>query len=91
MVARFGKNLLGLVLVAIGIFLALPGVPGQGLLTILLGAMLLDLPWTRALVRRLVRRSSMQHAINRVRARFDRPPIVVEPVAALAPDQQANG
>src|SRR5437763_13401118 len=44
-----GKNLLGVVLVIIGIILALPGVPGQGLLTILLGVMLLDLPRKRRL------------------------------------------
>src|SRR5687767_228895 len=31
-----GKNLLGALLVALGIVLSLPGVPGQGLLTILL-------------------------------------------------------
>src|SRR4029453_10155525 len=34
-----GKNLLGLVLVALGVVLSLPGIPGQGLLTILLGIM----------------------------------------------------
>ena len=39
-----GKNILGLFLVALGVVLSLPGVPGQGLLTILLGIMLLDFP-----------------------------------------------
>src|ERR1051325_3775054 len=39
-----GKNILGLLLVALGIVLSLPGVPGQGLLTVLLGIMLLDFP-----------------------------------------------
>ena len=34
-----GKNILGIVLVVLGIVLSLPGVPGQGLLTILLGVM----------------------------------------------------
>src|SRR5919206_4211036 len=32
-----GKNIGGLLLVALGIVLSLPGVPGQGLLTVLLG------------------------------------------------------
>jgi len=35
--AVVGKNLLGIVLVALGIVLSIPGVPGQGILTILLG------------------------------------------------------
>src|SRR5215216_7587074 len=37
-----GKNIGGLLLVALGVVLSLPGIPGQGLLTILLGVMLLD-------------------------------------------------
>ena len=39
-----GKNLLGTVLVLLGILMSIPGVPGQGILTILLGVMLLDFP-----------------------------------------------
>ena len=39
-----GKNIAGVLLVALGIVLSLPGVPGQGLLTVLLGIMLLDFP-----------------------------------------------
>src|SRR5262245_41125890 len=39
-----GKNVLGVLLVALGIVLSLPGVPGQGVLTILIGVMLLDIP-----------------------------------------------
>src|ERR1700681_2164940 len=38
------KNLLGTVLVLLGILMSIPGVPGQGILTILLGVMLLDFP-----------------------------------------------
>lgn len=74
---RLGKNLLGLTLVAVGLVMALPGVPGQGLLTILLGVMLLDLPGRRRLARQLVCRPSVRHGIDRVRARFNKPPIVL--------------
>ena len=42
-----GKNILGVLLVALGIVMSVPGVPGQGLLTILLGVMLLDFPGRR--------------------------------------------
>ncbi|HKZ05207.1 MAG TPA: hypothetical protein VJU81_07025 [Methylomirabilota bacterium] len=72
---RIGKNLLGLALVALGALLSLPGIPGQGLLTILIGLILLDFPGKRGLERRLVSRPSVLGAINRLRARFGRPPM----------------
>src|SRR5262245_7790094 len=42
--AIVGKNVLGAILVIVGVILSIPGVPGQGVLTILLGIMLLDFP-----------------------------------------------
>lgn len=72
---RVGKNLLGLALVALGAVLSVPGIPGQGLLTILIGLILLDFPGKRGLERRLVARPSVLGAINRLRARFGRPPM----------------
>jgi hypothetical protein len=68
-----GKNLAGAVLVIIGLVLALPGVPGQGLLTVFVGILLLDLPRKRRLELRIVRRPAIARTINRVRARFGRP------------------
>lgn len=70
------KNLLGLLLVAIGIVLSLPGVPGQGVLTILIGIMLLDFPGKRWLERTLVNKPSVKRSINRLRERFGKPPLV---------------
>ena len=72
---RIGKNLLGLALVALGLLLSLPGVPGQGVLTILIGIILLDFPGKRAYERRLVVRPAVLGTINRLRARFGRPPM----------------
>lgn len=73
-----GKNILGILLVAIGIVLSLPGVPGQGLLTILLGVMLLDFPGKRALERKLLARKEIIKTINRLRKRFDKPPLELD-------------
>ena len=70
-----GKNIGGLLLVAVGIVLSLPGVPGQGLLTVLLGIMLLDFPGKHRLEQKLLSRPSIVNAINRLRARFDKPPL----------------
>ena len=50
---RVGKNVLGAVLVAVGVVLSIPGVPGQGLLTMLIGVILLDIPGKRRLERRI--------------------------------------
>lgn len=74
---RIAKNLLGLALVALGVLLSVPGVPGQGLLTILIGLILIDFPGKRGLERRLVARPVVLGAVNRLRARFGRPPMEV--------------
>jgi hypothetical protein len=72
-----GKNLLGLALIALGVVLSIPGIPGQGLLTILIGVMLLDIPGKHCLVQRFVRRPGVLRTLNRFRAWFGRPPLVV--------------
>jgi len=73
--AVIGKNIAGVLLVALGVVLSLPGVPGQGLLTILLGIMLLDFPGKSRLEQKLLSRPSIVNAINRLRARFGKPPL----------------
>jgi hypothetical protein len=73
-----GRNVLGALLVAVGVVLAIPGVPGQGLLTILVGLLLTDVPGKRRLVRRLLALPGSLAAVNRLRARFRRPPIGLE-------------
>jgi hypothetical protein len=72
------KNLLGVMLIALGIVLSLPGVPGQGLLTILLGLIMLDIPGKRPLEARIIQRPTIQSAINKLRARFNKPPLVLD-------------
>src|SRR5262249_16623908 len=53
---RIGKNLLGAVLALLGLLLSLPGIPGSGLLLILAGLTLLNLPGKRRLERKLMKR-----------------------------------
>ena len=72
-----GKNLLGVLLVALGVVLSLPGVPGQGLLTILLGIMLLDFPGRERLEQKLLSKPSIVNTINRLRGRFGKQPLVL--------------
>jgi hypothetical protein len=75
--ARSGKNVLGVILILVGSMLTLPGVPGQGVLTILIGLMLIDLPGKRRLERKIVGRPRILRGLNRLRKRFGRPPLVL--------------
>ena len=72
------KNVLGAVLVGLGLIMALPGVPGQGILTILIGLMLLDFPGKRQLEYKIVSRPKVQRAINKVRTKFGKPPLLLD-------------
>lgn len=67
------KNVAGVLLVLLGLLLSLPGIPGQGLLTVLIGVMLLDFPGKRRLERRLVSLPRVLAAVNALRARFGKP------------------
>ena len=72
------KNLLGTVLVLLGILMSIPGVPGQGILTILIGIMLLDFPGKRQLELKLVSRPIVLEKINRLRHKFGKAPLVLD-------------
>ncbi|MDQ2922398.1 MAG: hypothetical protein M3R52_12415 [Acidobacteriota bacterium] len=73
-----GKNVLGALLVTLGIVMSIPGVPGQGILTILLGIMLLDFPGRRSLEHKLVSRPRIFNTINKLRHRFGKPSLVLD-------------
>ena len=77
-IAIVAKNLLGICLIAAGIVLSLPGVPGQGLLTILIGLILTDIPGKRSLEIRLLRRPSILGAINRLREKYNKAPLQLD-------------
>lgn len=76
--AVVAKNFLGVFLVLLGIVLSLPGVPGQGILTILLGLIMLDIPGKRPLEARIIKRPAVRDAINKLRARFNKPPLELD-------------
>lgn len=72
---HLGRNTLGCMVILLGLLLSLPGVPGQGLLTVLIGLVLVDVPGKRALELRLLRRPRLRAALDRLRRRFGRPPL----------------
>lgn len=69
------KNVVGLVFLLAGV--AMLFLPGQGILTMLIGISLMDFPGKRRLERKLVGRPAVLKTINMMRAKFDRPPLTV--------------
>ena len=78
------KNVLGVFLVLAG--LAMLVLPGQGLLAILVGAMLMDFPGKRPAELALIRKKRVRAVLNWVRHRAGRDPLLVEEVPG--PDKQ---
>jgi len=76
--AVLAKNIFGVFLIIVGIILSLPGVPGQGILTILLGLIMVDIPGKRPIEARIIQRPTVQAAINKLRARYNKPPLILD-------------
>lgn len=76
--AVVAKNIFGFFLVGLGIILSLPGVPGQGVLTILLGLIMLDIPGKRPIESWIIKRPAVLSVINKFRAKYDKPPLVLD-------------
>jgi hypothetical protein len=72
------KNLAGIFLIILGAILSLPGIPGQGLLTILMGVVLIDFPGKRRLERGILARPRVRAAVDRLRIRLGRRPFELE-------------
>jgi archaellum biogenesis protein FlaJ (TadC family) len=69
------KNIVGFVFVLAG--LAMLVLPGQGILTILIGLWLMNFPGKHALERRIVQQPRVLQAINWMRRKAGRPPLKV--------------
>jgi hypothetical protein len=82
---RIVRTVVGLALVVIGI--AMLVLPGQGVLTILVGLSILDLPVKDRIILRLLRNPKVHRAIDDLRRKHGKEPLVVpgafaEPAAA---------
>jgi hypothetical protein len=87
---RIAKNVTGAVLLLSGI--AMLVLPGQGLLTILMGLVLLRFPGKRALLRRVVARPPVLGALNALRRRAGVAPLLVDGLtdAAQSSEKRAH-
>jgi len=68
------KNIFGIILLGIGIILLF--IPGQGLLTIFTGLMLLNFPGKRRLELYIIKKKSVLNAINWLRGKYGKEKIV---------------
>jgi Na+/H+ antiporter NhaD/arsenite permease-like protein len=74
MLFRVLRNALGAVLVLLG--LAMLVLPGQGLLTLLVGLFLIDFPGKHRALQRLLGRPKVLRVVNKLRAQRGTPPLV---------------
>lgn len=70
-----GKNLLGIVLVVLGVLMLI--LPGQGVLTIVAGVAMLDIPGRHRFVQWMASREPVLHALNWLRRKAGRQEFVV--------------
>ena len=76
--AVIAKNILGVFLIILGILLSLPGVPGQGILTILLGLIMLDIPGKRPLEAKIIQQPRVLAAVNSLRSKYNKAPLIMD-------------
>jgi hypothetical protein len=89
---KAAKNLIGGVLIIIGGFLALPGVPGPGILLVLAGVMVTDFAGKRRFEMWLVHQPGILAMINGLRHRFDKAPVLlVSRTASAIVPQESRG
>ena len=75
----FVKNVVGIVFLLAGI--AMLFLPGQGLLTMLIGISLMDFPGKRQLEAKLVGQPTLLSVINAMRQKLGKPPLILAPNA----------
>jgi hypothetical protein len=80
------KNLLGVVLIMAGLIMLV--LPGQGVITILIGLTLTNFPGKHALERCIVQQPTVLKAINWMRAKAQRPPLEV--TTAMGPQENRS-
>lgn len=72
------KNALGSVLIVVGAILAVPLVPGPGLLIAAAGILLLEFPGKRRMLRKLLSKPTVLRPLNRLRQVFARAPLLLD-------------
>jgi len=75
LLALVGKNLIGLGLILAGILMLF--LPGQGILTLVMGALMMDYPGKFQLERKIVKTPAVLKGLNWLRAKANKPPLIL--------------
>ena len=71
------KNVIGVVFLMAGLLMLF--LPGQGLLTMLIGISFMDFPNKRKLEAKIIGQHTIFNAINAMRHKFNKPPLTLKP------------
>lgn len=71
------KNVVGTIFLFAGFLMLF--LPGQGVLTMLIGLSLIEFPGKRRVEAKIVGQSTVLSTINAMRAKFDKPPLIIAP------------
>ena len=75
LLALMGKNLIGYGLIVAGLLMLF--LPGQGILTLVMGLLLVDYPGKFRLERKLVKIPAVLNSLNWLRRKAKKPPLVI--------------
>lgn len=73
------KNVVGAIFLFVGFLMLF--LPGQGILTMLIGISMLDFPGKRKLEAKLIGQPAVLNTINGMRDKFGKPPLIIAPDA----------
>lgn len=71
------KNVVGAIFLFAGFLMLF--LPGQGILTMLIGVSMLDFPGKRKLEAKMIGQPTVLNAINGMREKFGKPPLIIAP------------
>lgn len=71
------KNLIGAIFLFVGFLMLF--LPGQGILTMLIGVTMLDFPGKRKLEAKMIGQPTVLNAINSMREKFGKPALIIAP------------
>jgi Putative transmembrane protein (PGPGW) len=76
-VPRLAKNMVGAIFLFAGFLMLF--LPGQGILTMLIGVTMLDFPGKRQLEAKMIGQPAVLNTINNMRQKFGKPPLSIAP------------
>jgi hypothetical protein len=77
LLGHLAKNAVGAIFVFAGFLMLF--LPGQGILTMLIGITMLDFPGKRKLEAKMIGQPAVLNAINGMREKFGKPPLTIAP------------